>query len=655
MNDEMAALINTLMQNNLAGSVEDATRMAESMLGTAKKVSKPFEENDEHFMIKGYKKGNNDVLSGGTSDDEKGHPASYPELEKDVNQMVREHQAEHIQKTRDSLVQERKPSPKLSLDNPSSFTAEPKPISPAQDGKLSLDNTFVVSERKPVQEEKPIEQIPGAKEVLSMNATNLDPVTSAPRGERQSASQDSEEQKVDALQGSGAQGSVGGEQILVSQASVHEEQIQQVPVQPVSTSSAPASSESVQQAPVQQAPLQETRSDMTPEEYAAKQLSGSVSLNDLMEREKQNVQAIPEPSTESVVSQTEEKKGPVKLSLDNPSTMNKQQSASQGSDEQLGQQNSASGVQQNLANSEQQPVTSPQPSALSLDNPVMQTERSKEEKPEGVLALGLPDTSAITNMDLDPVTSAPREKIIQNSSSQNSSFQDLTSQKSVPRQQAFSPGEPRDEESSFHSVDDLVPPLDEKPEIETKTEQSEPEPLEARAHPQPINVSYNSPSVNGLDDGLNVSAPGVYINRSAEEHAREEEKLRKIQEDMQRLQEEKERLEQERMKRTAMQQQVSEQHVSEQQVQSSLAPEQPVQPQVLPQQQAPVQQQVQSSPHIQQQSVPVAENTSRSEEVIEEKTRQIVDEKPKKKVGFTPEEEKLRQQVDLSKVFNMGK
>jgi hypothetical protein len=253
MNNELTTLINTLMQNNLAGSLEEARRMAESMLGTSSKVSKAYEENSEHFMIKGYKKSESDVLGNG-SNGVKDHPPAFEDLQKEII-----HQHEKV---------EEKPSQMLTLDNPTSYQKQALP-EPTGSPMLSLQNTVTVSQRpkQELQEGVLAQGMPDTSAIT--NSQRLDPVTSAPL--------DIAPEKTQA-------------QIPADNPSEFRSEImQQVRERAEQVDKGPEPLPSLDPLQIaQRVPRDLTPGDLTPEQYAEKQLGGGLSLNDLSKQEEQH-------------------------------------------------------------------------------------------------------------------------------------------------------------------------------------------------------------------------------------------------------------------------------------------------------------------------------------------------------------------------------
>lgn len=169
MNSEFETLVNTLMKNNLAGSMNEARRMAEDMLGVSSKVNTSFENNEDHFMIKGYKNSNSTVM--GSKSFEKEEPVQQSAVEQSSQQWQNpERRSRPAVETPISNLQQR---PQQAT------SSEPRP--PQAVNELSLDNPVIVNERK---QELPEGQLavglPNTKEILSGNL-DLDPTTSAPR------------------------------------------------------------------------------------------------------------------------------------------------------------------------------------------------------------------------------------------------------------------------------------------------------------------------------------------------------------------------------------------------------------------------------------------------------------------------------------------
>ena len=370
MNNEITTLMNTLVQNNLAGSLDDARKMAESMIGTSNKVSKAYEENDEHFMIAGYKKSNSSVMGGKPKEEAHDHPPAFESLAEEAEELVHHEEPEPVKNG----------SQILTLSNHSTIKTEPK-FKESKTGSLTLSNNIMVTERPKSEEvsKEAIHQIPGATEILNNNQ-QLDPVTSAPIEQVSTPVKNSTvafEEPVVAPVAAPVEQAVPVVQNLVADEPKHEESLMHdVP-----------SFDGISE----EAKVESSEPKMTPEEYAAQRMNNEMSLNEVMEK-------TPEVAAEQVAPVVEEEK-PQQLSLDNPSTI--QASAPT-------QQNVDSMGNLTLNNPSTQAPVQENNGALSLDNPTMSQSREPEKK-EGVLAAGMPDTSSITNMDLDPITSAPRE------------------------------------------------------------------------------------------------------------------------------------------------------------------------------------------------------------------------------------------------------
>ena len=238
------------MQNNLAGSLEEAKRMAESMLGTSSKVSKPYQENNEHFMIKGFKKSDSEIM--GNEKEEEPEPAP----------VVPEEPVHHHQEV------EEKPPQMLTLDNPTSYEKEPEPASTGG-STLSLNNTVMTQERPKEEPKEGVLAMGMPNTAAITNSENLDPVTSAPL--------DIEPEKTEA-------------QIPAADpADFNPEIMQQVREQAEIADRPPEPLPSMNPLKIAERPMTNlTPSDMTPEEYAAKRMGGGASLNDMAVKEEQH-------------------------------------------------------------------------------------------------------------------------------------------------------------------------------------------------------------------------------------------------------------------------------------------------------------------------------------------------------------------------------